>query len=529
MSQSRRALREAPSSRDRLAVYSDELLERGDPHAELLRASLAGESTGAWLDRHGDALRTSLGEPTQLRLCHGLVHQIDYAVENWLDLPPDALAPHPLAFLLTPSFTKAETRAHAECLRVVLDVSAPFGLALAASNEWAPLKRLAKIIPRLTVEALRLSSAAAPWLGEVELPNLRALWLSELPAEALARPFTEQVSWLSLRSLEHLDQVLDWPGLRLLNLLTMRLDAATTKKLERWRDRGDRTVVHEAFSTRDPHPLADVFGAAGEWWPQSLARTVRAVASMRHDEFVSASGRVLRGYLDGEPAWSRDLPANVKTLRGHADGCELTLRTGEQMSFERDGTERTSVAAEPSPAPRTANNEGLRATISGDDVVITDEATGVERSRWALGPGLEVIVPTTRGFACASRLHLWQLTVGAAPRLLQEVADGRHVVLAANRSWIAVSFSPSSVFQTTEDGARTKSCHWPSTYSRGGGPLAVEAIAVEDSGRAIVGLSDQAVNLLDPESGQAFKPGEHHGQPYRHWVFIYEGSILVSD
>ncbi len=527
MSRSKDALRAAPGSRQVLEVYADELLERADPRAELVRRSLRGDSIDPWLDEHGAALRSSLGA-AELRLCNGLVHQVEYELEGWLDLPPDTLSAHPLGFLLTPSFGKAETSAHAERLRYVLETSSPFGLDLRCSEEWNGLKRLAKTMPTLSVHALRVSSAAVSWLQDLTAPNLRALSLGELSGPVAEGPFGATVSWLSIRSLEHLARALEWPALRVLDLRRVALDRAAEASLRKWLERGERTVLHERFSLVDPHPLADVFNAKGSWWPRPGGGTSRAVASARHDEFASVTHKTLRGYREGEPAWSKELPSEVRTLVGHADGFDLLLTNGEAVAFDREGT----PVSRPPPSPvdsRVATSARERATIDGEAVVISDRSTGAELARWPLGPGLEAIVATASGFVCGTRLHLWHVAVGTAPRLLEEALDGRQLLLAANGSWIAASFTRTSVFQVSDDGARRKSCHWPATFSRDGGPLLVQALAVEESGRAIVGMSDEAINLLDPTGGQAFKPGEHRGQPYRHWVFIYGSNILVSD
>jgi hypothetical protein len=165
-----------------------------------------------------------------------------------------------------------------------------------------------------------------------------------------------------------------------------------------------------------------------------------------------------------------------------------------------------------------------------DGVVRLKDGAAQLLAEWNLGPGVEALVATATGFAAATTQHVWHLVAGKAPKLILEDLQGVRALLASGNAWLAASLSLQQVSLTRPEGRKTQLCTWTRTFSvADGGALEVHDLAVEPSGRALVALSDGALNVLDGDSGQAFKPLEFEGQPYRHWVFIFGGNMLVSD
>jgi hypothetical protein len=506
------ALRAAPGAASHAQVYADQLLEAGDVRGALIQAQVAAAeaSVDAWLSEHEPAMLEDLGRPDAVRLCGGFARQLVYS-ESFARLTPLALAREPLASLVATVATPADL-SH---LSTLLDAQL-FGLDLTVADEV--LGRFSAV-QRLPVVALRVAGSLVPWLEQVELPALRVLATPTMTSEAHRRPLAQTVRWLSLRSVDQLAGVLEWPQLELLDLRGVKVSRGEQARLRRWQSTG-RTVLHEAMTLDDQTTFASVFSAEGRWLPRRSAHRFLAVSAT--EQYVSVTNRLVRGYVHGDPSWEVRLPDLAIGCSGAAAGYELACDNGAQLTLDPAGAPAltTTHAGE----ARTRNQV---AQVKDGLVTVTD---GGDQATWQLGPGVEVVVATSTGFCAATAQHVWHLVVGKPPKLLFEDVHGVRALLASGGGWVAASLSPQQVVLVKPQGRKKALCTWPRTFSSDdGGALEVLDLAVEPSGRALVALPDGALNLLDGESAQAFKPDEFEGQPYRHWVFVFDGNILVSD
>ena len=519
------ALRAAPDDRSAALVYADELLGLGDPLGERIQAQQGG-ALDAWLTQHGPPLLEKLAKPEWIRLCGGFVRQVTWDQDALLTLPRLTLEHEPLATVVTPSFDKNATRDHLLRLRNLLEHSNVFGLELTCDSDSPALDLSNKQLRELPVVALRVNAQLLPWLTQLRAPSLSVLCVPSLTPAMHERPWTKTVRWLSLRSLTELGGVLQWPALETIDLRGLALTANHRKLLDEWSKTPGRTVLHEHSTLEDRSSFAHVFSAAGHWYPERRPNG-RHIAIARDGEFVSTTQRTVRGYRDADPTWQAALPSPAKSVRADEDGYEIICETNERLCIDPSGA---PIRRDPLPVPSrvTARSGTLVGTVSDDSVTVTN-TTGDPIASWKLGGGLRVIVSAPGGFCVASNHHVWHLVPGSPPRLLLEERSGVQALLASGGDWVAVSLSPGHVAQLKTDGTRVD-CHWPGSFSRDdGGPLEVVGLCVEPGGRALVALPDGALNLLDADGGQAFKPGEFDDQPYRHWVFVYDGNILVSD
>jgi len=522
------ALRGAPDDSRLALVTADAWLAAGDVRGELLRAQLAGEAASVtrWWDQHGEAF-VARTRASAWRVCGGLVREVRYESDDFAKVAPDALRDEPVVTLSTPYFGDKEPRVSAARLSAVLEQSRLFGLDLhIASN--SPV--VAVLPSTLDVVALRTVSDVPGWLASVAAPSLKVLSLGSDEAALLNASFAKTVEWLQVWSLsaERLEQLLAWPKLQVLDVRGVTLEPAQVARLREWAS-GSRRVVHEAFSLEEAGPFAHVFSAGGVWRCASEPAPcfIAAKRGSGPPTFACAEGRDVRGWNNDNPAWRHRLDADVTGLMADEQGVVVSFADGTTQGFDSGGRRADRAVTWPQRAEATSRDGTLVARLERNAVVV--RKGGAEVARWVLPAGVSAVVATSVGFAAASPDEVWGLVPGAAPKRLLHETSGHRVLLAAGGAWVGWSNRDSAVTLVRADGTKTASCTWPGTYSSADGDvLEVGAIDLTDDGLATVALTGGGINLLDGETESSMKADEHPGQPFRRWIFIFGGNILVA-